>query len=123
MKNSADTKWYAVASVDEFPVNQGKRVCFSDFDVAVFNLGQEFRAVENRCPHRGGPLAEGIVAADSVFCPLHSLKVSLNTGCALNGGEGQVKCYPVQIFKNRVWIAFEEGQYTNTESENSSCKV
>jgi nitrite reductase (NADH) small subunit len=49
-------------------------------DVAVFNLGDRFLAVDNACPHRGGPLCDGIVSGEMVICPLHNYKISLETG-------------------------------------------
>jgi len=49
-------------------------------ELAIFNLGDRFLAVENQCPHRGGPLSDGIVSGCTVVCPLHAWKVRLDTG-------------------------------------------
>ena len=49
-------------------------------EIAIFNLGDRFLAVDNRCPHKGGPLADGIVSGTTVVCPLHAWKMSLETG-------------------------------------------
>ena len=51
-------------------------------EIAIFNLGNRFLAVDGRCPHKGGPLAEGIVTGATVVCPLHAWKINLETGCA-----------------------------------------
>ncbi|MBI3999190.1 MAG: nitrite reductase small subunit NirD [Candidatus Omnitrophica bacterium] len=104
-------KWYPIADVSAIPKKEGRRVDCGDFEIALFNLGSEYVALENKCPHKGGPLADGIIAGKAVFCPLHNLKISLENGCALNGGEGQVKTYPTRVFGERVCIAFEEGKY------------
>ena len=56
------------------------RCVIGDGEIAIFNLGDRFVAVDNRCPHQGGPLCDGIVAGDSVVCPLHAWKVNLDTG-------------------------------------------
>lgn len=68
-----------------------------------------YRAIENRCPHKDGPLADGIVAGKNVFCPLHNWKISLENGCALSGGTGQVKTFPVKVTDNEIYVALEEG--------------
>lgn len=103
-------KWYPVGPVEEIPLKEGRRVTWGVFDVAVFNLGQDFLAVDNRCPHKNGPLADGLVSGKSVFCPLHNWKIGLETGCALSGGKGRVKTYPVKIMDGCVYVAFEEGK-------------
>jgi len=53
-------------------------------EIAIFNLGDRFLAVDNRCPHKGGPLADGIVCGSTVVCPLHAWKFSLETGAGVN---------------------------------------
>ena len=103
-------QWYPVADVDTVPLREGRRVVYGDYDAALFNLGNEYLAVDNRCPHKAGPLADGIVAGKAIFCPLHNWKISLENGCALSGGNGQVKTYPVKILSGKVCIAFEEGK-------------
>ena len=103
-------KWYPVANPGEIPEREGRRVKFGEHEAAVFNLNGEYRAIDNTCPHKGGPLADGIVAGDSVFCPLHNWKIDLKNGCALSGGEGRVKTYPVKLIQNKICIAFEEGK-------------
>jgi len=104
-------EWYPVSEQDQIPLREGKRVIFDKYDVALFNLGEGvFMAVDSRCPHKQGPLADGMVSGTSVFCPLHTLKISLETGCSLNGGEGKVKKYPVKIIDNQVCIAFKQGK-------------
>lgn len=107
---AAVRKWYAAVEAQALPLREGKRVTCGEYDIALFNLGNEFLAVDNTCPHKGGPLADGVVAGDAVFCPLHNWKISLKTGCALSGGEGQVKTYPVKVINGQVCIALQEGR-------------
>ena len=102
-------RWHAAARLGDIPLREGRRVRYQDYDIALFNLGDRYLAVDNRCPHRQGPLADGIVAGAAVFCPLHSWKISLDTGCALAGGEGSVAHYPVKVIGDRVCIAFHQG--------------
>ena len=73
-------KWMQVTPVQNIPVRQGRVVRFGSIELAIFNLGGAFRAVESRCPHKQGPLADGIVAGDDVICPLHNWRVSLDSG-------------------------------------------
>ena len=110
-EGGSDTRWYPVADVGAVPVREGRRVIYGDHEVALFNLGNEYLAVDNRCPHKQGPLADGIVAGKAVFCPLHNWKINLENGCALSGGKGQVRSYPVKILDGKVCVAFGEGRF------------
>ena len=103
------SKWYPAASVDSIPLREGRKVSYQDYEIALFNLGDEYLAVDNRCPHKSGPLADGIVSGKAVFCPLHNWKIDLKSGCALSGGTGQVKKYPVKVIEGKVCVAFDEG--------------
>ena len=110
-------KWVPVARVHAIPVKEGRRVLCGDYEVALFNLSGEYLAVDNRCPHKAGPLADGIVSGKAVFCPLHNWKINLESGCALSGGKGQVKTYPVKILNQKVCIAFEEGAFSEATDD------
>ena len=111
MNKSKQIKWLRVVPAGAIPEKEGRRVQYGDQVVALFNLGEEYCAIENQCPHKGGPLADGIVAGKNVFCPLHNWKISLETGCALSGGEGKVKTYPVKVINGDICVAFEEGKF------------
>jgi nitrite reductase [NAD(P)H] small subunit len=76
--------WVRVTSVDSIPLREGRAVQIAGHDIAVFNLGNRFLAVENKCPHRGGPLADGIVSGGNVVCPLHAWRVDLTSGEVTN---------------------------------------
>ena len=78
--------WVWVAEEGSIPKNEGRRVFCANREIALFNLGQEYLAIDNRCPHKQGPLADGIVAGRAVFCPLHNLKINLADGCAMFSG-------------------------------------
>jgi|SRR5439155_856582 len=81
---SETKKWVRITRVENIPVREGRAVRVGGHDLAVFNLGDRFLAVENRCPHRGGPLADGIVSGTTVVCPLHAWKVDLGSGQVTN---------------------------------------
>ena len=65
-------------------------------------------AIEDHCPHKGGPLTQGIVHGASVTCPLHNWVISLETGKALVADEGSVKTIPVKVDGGRISIALGE---------------
>ena len=116
--NTSISKWYPVAAAGDIPDREGRKVKCGEKEVAVFNRGGQYSAIENVCPHKGGPLADGIVAGDAVFCPLHNWKISLGTGCAISGGSGQVKTFPVKVIQGKICVAFEEGKYGVLAEEN-----
>jgi nitrite reductase (NADH) small subunit len=72
--------WIRVTECENIPLREGRVVRLGGQEIAVFNLGDRFLAVENRCPHRGGPLADGILSGESVVCPLHGWKIGLRKG-------------------------------------------
>src|SRR5262245_42678118 len=92
-------KWIRVTYVENIPVRQGRSVKIGPYVVAIFNLGGEFRAVENVCPHRSGPLADGIVAGNDVVCPLHNWRFSLDSG-EVRGQQSEGAC--VRTFDTKV---------------------
>jgi nitrite reductase (NADH) small subunit len=73
-------KWVRTARCEDIPLREGRSVRIGAREIAIFNLGDCFLAVSNHCPHKNGPLAEGIVSGQTVVCPLHAWKVNLETG-------------------------------------------
>jgi nitrite reductase (NADH) small subunit len=73
-------RWIRIATHDSIPPREGRVISLAGWEIAVFNLGGRFLALENRCPHQGGPLSDGIVTGCAVVCPLHAWKVRLDTG-------------------------------------------
>jgi nitrite reductase (NADH) small subunit len=92
-------RWVRITDCRNIPVREGRSVKVAGCEVAIFNLGDRFLAIENRCPHKGGPLADGIVSGASVVCPLHAARVSLESG-AIAGSAGAGAC--VKKFDVRV---------------------
>lgn len=121
-KSILEEKWTVVADTDLVPLREGKRVVCGTYELALFNLGDGYRAVDNRCPHKSGPLADGIVAGKGVFCPLHNWKIDLESGCALSGGKGQIKVYPVKVEDGKIWIDFQHGKLSDL-AEQLACEI
>lgn len=97
----------SIGTLTDFPEKVGKVVRVRQREIAVFRLEDgRLTAVENRCPHRGGPLAEGIVCGEHVFCPLHDWKINLRDGQVEEPDKGCVKTYSVEIEGERVYFRF-----------------
>lgn len=77
---SCGTKWIRITQCDNIPLREGRAVTVGDREIAIFNLGDRFAAVDNHCPHQGGPLCDGIVSGATVVCPLHGWKIDLENG-------------------------------------------
>jgi nitrite reductase (NADH) small subunit len=101
-------KWIYVTDEGGVPLREGRRVSFEGQEAALFHTLHGWFAVENRCPHKAGPLADGILSHTSVFCPLHNWKVGLETGRVQDGGVGCVKRFPVKVEAGKVYISPEE---------------
>ena len=95
-----------LGSIDRVPIGQGMCFLINGDEIAVFR-GRDGRmfAVHNRCPHRQGPLAEGIIGNGQVVCPLHGHKFDLSTG---RGSESHecVKTFPVQEINQEILIEY-----------------
>ncbi|WP_411891341.1 nitrite reductase small subunit NirD [Yoonia sp. SDW83-1] len=99
------TNWIDIAALDDIPQRGARVVKTSDGCVAVFRTAEdEIFALNNACPHRAGPLAEGIVHGKSVTCPLHNWVISLETGQAQGEDDGQVTTYPARIENGRILL-------------------
>ena len=95
-----------VCRVDELPPLGARVIERPGVDVAVFRGdGDKVFALDDRCPHRGGPLSQGIVFGDRVACPLHGWTIGLVDGCAVAPDEGCVRRHPVRVEDGRVYIA------------------
>jgi nitrite reductase (NADH) small subunit len=94
-----------IAALDDIP-RQGARVVKTPIGcIAVFRTTEDqVFALEDRCPHKGGPLSEGIVHGTSVTCPLHAWVFDLNTGQALGADNGAVRVFAVRVEAGRVLL-------------------
>jgi nitrite reductase (NADH) small subunit len=94
-----DTRWIRITECSNIPPREGRAAAVGTQEIAIFNLGNRFVAVENQCPHRGGPLADGMVAGNAVVCPLHAWKFSLDSGAIERpaGGAPCVRTYPTRV--------------------------
>ncbi len=90
--------WVRVTPCENIPPREGRAAAIGDREIALFNLGDRFLALDNRCPHAGGPLCDGIVTGVSVVCPLHAWKVDLESGRVQRPAvEGCVRVYATRV--------------------------
>ncbi len=99
------TNWIDIAALDDIPRRGARVVKTRQGCVAVFRTAEDqVYALDNACPHKAGPLAEGIVHGSSVTCPLHNWVISLETGQAQGADEGQVQTYPASVENGRILL-------------------
>jgi nitrite reductase (NADH) small subunit len=124
---STQNRWIKAVRCSDVPPREGRSVQIGTREIAVFNLGDRFVAIDNRCPHKGGPLAEGIVAGSSVVCPLHAWKVNLETGAIARPAveNSCVAAYAVRVVDEIVQLKLslhspaESANTTSCMEENS----
>lgn len=101
---------YNLGSTAHIPPGEGRVFRISGTDVALFHTrAGHFFATQPACPHRGGPLADGLVGSGKVLCPLHGYAFELATGRALENSCAHLRTYPVTVNSaNELLITLEE---------------
>jgi nitrite reductase (NADH) small subunit len=115
----SSSQWIRITALQNIPLREGRAVCVAGRQIAIFNLGDRVLAVDGRCPHKGGPLAEGIVTGNTVVCPLHAWKISLETG-SVTKPEAQPDC--VATYRTRIesGVVVIEVPESATENQNGA---
>lgn len=94
-----------IAALDDIPPQGARVVRTLHGCVAVFRTADDrVFALDDRCPHKGGPLSEGIVHGTQVTCPLHNWVFDMATGQAQGADRGQVVTHPVRVEGGRIWL-------------------
>jgi nitrite reductase (NADH) small subunit len=93
-----------VCRLSELPAGQGYLVEAGGEEIAVFRVGDEVYAVENTCPHRGGPLAFGDLRGATVYCPLHAWGFDVRTGRCDEFPDAPLRTFPVHVEGEAVQI-------------------
>lgn len=99
--------WLRVGRVADIPYLEGRSVLVGQRRIAVFRLPEGWAAIDHTCPHKGGPLADGIVADNCVTCPLHNQRFSLLSGERHDGDGPGVRCYEVRERDDFLELAVE----------------
>jgi len=102
--------WKTICKVDDIPVLGSRRVARDGHTaVAVFrNSENKVFALLDRCPHKGGPLSQGIVFGESVACPLHNWTIGLDDGCARAPDAGCTQKFTVKLDGDQVQLSLNE---------------
>ena len=96
--NAVQTAWVDVGKLDDIPRQGARCVTIGDMTIAIFRtVDDQIYALEDKCPHKNGPLSQGIVHDGCVTCPLHNWVISLQTGEAQGADEGAAKSFPVRL--------------------------
>jgi nitrite reductase (NADH) small subunit len=97
--------WTDIGALSDIPPQGARVVKTAQGCVAVFRTAtDQVFAIDDACPHKGGPLSEGIVHGNSVTCPLHAWVFSLETGMAQGVDEGSVNSYPARVEAGRILL-------------------
>ena len=100
------SNWTEIVALEDIP-QLGSRVISTDsMNIAVFrNSKDEVFALRDECPHKKGPLSQGIVHGTSVTCPLHNWKIDLTSGEALGPDEGCTNVFQTKVEDGKVFLA------------------
>ena len=99
------SEWLKACRVEDIPRLGARVVKGSAEDIAIFrNAADEVFALHDKCPHKGGPLSQGIVYGRRVACPLHNWNVQLDDGCAVAPDSGCAKSFPVKVEDGEVFL-------------------
>lgn len=116
-------EWKVICSVDDIPVLGSRVVQRNDQpNVAIFrNTENKVFALLDRCPHKGGPLSQGIVFGERVACPLHNWSIELQSGCAVAPDEGCTQAFSVKVEHGLVHLDLTELAIPAAPLTNSLC--
>jgi len=100
--------WVVIGSISDIPRRGARCVVTASGKIAVFRTAEDrIFAIEDRCPHKGGPLSQGIVHGASVTCPLHNWVISLETGKVQGADHGCVHTIPIKVEGETLFMALE----------------
>jgi nitrite reductase (NADH) small subunit len=124
--NAAVGAWIDLCAVDEVPPLGARIVQRAPgvADVAIFRAGDgRLFALEDRCPHRGGPLSQGIVAGTRVTCPLHGWTIELASGEAVAPDTGATRRFELRIEGGRVLIECAAFDLSSASAKPPPCPL
>lgn len=117
LKNKKSLKWVKVAKESDLPNERVKTVVADKQQVCLVHHENEITAIGNRCPHQGGPLGEGQIEDGWVICPWHAYQYNPKTGKAPEGFDDHVRCHPVKVDNDDIYVEIEDTEKTVTISD------
>lgn len=105
-----DLDWRLIGTVDDIPQQGARCVRNGETTIAVFRTATDrIFALEDKCPHKNGPLSQGIVHDGCVTCPLHNWVISLETGAAQGADTGRTRPFPVRLSGRDIYLNLTPG--------------
>jgi len=107
----SDRQWVRITTIEQIPSREGRVAEVGGRQIAIFNLPDGVLAIDNQCPHKGGPLADGIVSGRSVVCPLHAWKIDLERGTVERpaGSDACVRRYDAKVVDGMILLHLDAG--------------
>jgi nitrite reductase (NADH) small subunit len=100
------SNWIEIGSLNDIPKLGARVVNSGKGNIAVFRTAEDkVYAIRDECPHKQGPLSQGIVHGDRVACPLHDWKIHLDSGLAVAPDEGCAATYPVKMEGEKIFLS------------------
>jgi nitrite reductase (NADH) small subunit len=117
----AEPEWTRITRTENIPAREGRPIRVGGLGIAIFNLNDRFLTIENECPHKGGPLCDGIVSGTTVVCPLHGWRFDLQTGAAVRASlPACVTTYPTRVEDGIILVALGAGSRAETEDSEAA---
>lgn len=102
---NASKEWIDICALEDIPRQGGRQLRTPGGNLAVFRTTNDrLYALDDNCPHRGGPLSQGMVHGRLVTCPMHGLNIDLETGMAVSPDTGCVRRFPLRVEAGRVFL-------------------
>jgi nitrite reductase (NADH) small subunit len=101
------TQFVRVGEAHEVTPGMARAIRVGPYEVALFNVGGTYYALENVCPHQGGPIAEGWIEGTTVTCPWHAWCFDLRTGALTLGEMATIPRFEVHVEQDGVYVSTE----------------
>jgi nitrite reductase (NADH) small subunit len=99
--------YISVTTVKDMQGSMGKCIDINGVKIALFKVGEEYFAIDNTCPHRDGPLADGFLQDDVVSCPWHGWQFNVKTGESIGASPSKLNTYPVKVEGDEIQVLVE----------------
>jgi nitrite reductase/ring-hydroxylating ferredoxin subunit len=99
------SKFVPLATTADIPAGEARAFVHGDREIAIFNVAGRFYAIENACPHQGGPLAEGFIDGTQVTCPWHAWCFDVTDGKMTLGGFTSVDAFDVHVEGSTISVS------------------
>ena len=114
---TTESMWIPITETENVPPREGRAVVIEGLELAIFNVNGRYLTIENACPHKGGPLCDGIVSGATVVCPLHGQRFDLESGMPVLASQPQgVKTFPTRVENGLILVNLDGGRKSSDEA-------